>query len=55
MKKVWVKVMPWDKRKAITALEMLGHDFYIYKNEETKKVNVAYLREDGKYGVIETE
>ena len=41
--------------EATTALEMLGHDFYIFKNEDTKHVNVAYLRNDGKYGVIETE
>lgn len=41
--------------EAITALEMLGHDFYIFRNEETNEVNVAYLREDGKHGVIETE
>lgn len=41
--------------EATTALEMLGHDFFIFKNEETKHVNVAYLRNDGKYGVIETE
>ena len=40
---------------ALTALEMLGHDFYIFRNEETKHVNVAYLRNDGKYGIIETE
>ena len=41
--------------EAITALEMLGHDFYIFRNDETKQVNVAYLRNDGRYGVIETE
>jgi putative sigma-54 modulation protein len=41
--------------EAITALEVLGHDFYIFKNDETKKVSVLYLRNDGKYGVIETE
>lgn len=41
--------------EAITALEMLGHDFYIYRNDETKEVNVAYLRNDGKYGIIETK
>jgi len=40
--------------EAITALEMLGHDFYIFKNEATKTVNVAYLRNDCRYGVIET-
>lgn len=41
--------------EAITALEMLGHDFYIYRSDETKQVNVAYLRNDGKYGIIETK
>jgi len=41
--------------EAITALEVLGHDFYIFKNEDTGKVSVLYLRNDDKYGVIETE
>ena len=40
---------------ALTAMDMLGHDFFIFKELETGKVNVAYLRNDGKYGVIETE
>lgn len=41
--------------EAITALEMLGHDFYIYRNDETKEVHLVYLRNDGKYGIIETK
>lgn len=41
--------------EAITALEVLGHDFYIFKDEESKRTSVLYLRNDGKYGVIETE
>lgn len=41
--------------EAITAMEVLGHDFYIFKDEDTEKVSVLYLRNDGKYGVIETE
>jgi len=41
--------------EAVTALEVLGHDFYIYKNVDNEKVSVLYLRNDGKYGVIETE
>lgn len=44
-----------NNEEAITALEMLGHDFYIYRNDKTNQVNVAYLRNDGKYGIIETE
>ena len=41
--------------EAITALEMLGHDFYIYRSYDSKEVNVVYLRNDGKYGIIETK
>ncbi|MBU1020641.1 MAG: ribosome-associated translation inhibitor RaiA, partial [Firmicutes bacterium] len=44
-----------DVEEAITAMEMLGHDFFIFRNDQSEKVNVAYLRNDGKYGVIETE
>jgi putative sigma-54 modulation protein len=40
--------------EAITQMEMLGHDFFIYRNED-KEVCVMYLREDGKFGLIETE
>ncbi len=40
--------------EGITAMEMLGHDFFIFKSEDTDKVTVVYLRNDGKYGIIET-
>ena len=41
--------------EAITAMEMLGHDFFIYKDETNERTNIVYLRNDGKYAVIETE
>ncbi len=41
--------------EAITAMEMLGHDFFIYRDDETEQTCVVYLRNDGKYAVIETE
>jgi len=41
--------------EAITALEMLGHDFYIYQDTDTGTTNVVYLRNDGGYAIIETE
>ncbi|MDD3126203.1 MAG: ribosome-associated translation inhibitor RaiA [Candidatus Izemoplasmatales bacterium] len=40
--------------EAITQMDLLGHDFFIYRNED-KEVCVMYLREDGKYGLIETQ
>ncbi len=44
-----------NTEEAITAMDMLGHDFFIYIDEESNKVSVSYLRNDGKHGVIETE
>lgn len=55
IRKKKIELDPMSTDDALTALEMLGHDFYIFKNEETGQVNVAYLRNDGKYGIIETE
>ena len=40
--------------EALIEMEMSGHDFYVFLNEKNK-VNVAYLRQDGDYAVIETK
>lgn len=40
---------------AIMKMELLGHDFFIYTDDETQKIAVVYKRYDGGYGLIETE
>ena len=40
---------------AIEEMSMLGHDFYVFLNGDTNKVNVLYKRTDGNLGVIEPE
>ena len=44
-----------DIDDAIMNMELLGHDFYIYIDSETKKIAVVYKRTFGGYGCIETE
>ena len=44
-----------DEDNAIDKLELLGNDFYIYKDVQTGNVNVLYKREDGNYGLIKTK
>ena len=46
---------PTDVEDAIASLEMTDHDFYIFLNAETGKVNVVYRRRDNDYGHIELE
>lgn len=44
---------PMVADEAREALERLDHDFYIFLNAETGKVNVLYRRKDDKLGLIE--
>lgn len=41
--------------EAIMKMELLGHDFFIYTDDETEKIAVVYRRHNGGYGLIETE
>ena len=54
VKKKKIKLEILSLEEAITQMELLGHDFFIFKNEDNL-MSVLYLREDGKYGLIETE
>lgn len=49
-----VHLKPMDVEEAIMQLELLGHDFYVYRDMEVDTVCVVYRRKDGKYAVIET-
>ncbi len=46
-------IKPMDAEEAILQMEMLGHNFFVFKNSENDEVNVVYVRKDGKFGLIE--
>lgn len=46
---------PMDEEEAILQMEMLGHDFFIFKDRDTKQICILYKRKDGNYGLIETK
>ncbi len=50
----FLDLVPMTSEEALDQMELLGHDFFIYQDKETKKTNVIYLREDGNYAIIET-
>ena len=39
--------------EAVEQLELIGHDFFVFRNSESGEINVVYRRRDGNYGVIE--
>ena len=46
---------PYSVDEAIMQMDLLGHTFFAFVNEETDKINVVYLRHDGNYGLLEPE
>ena len=50
-----VDLKPIDEEEAIIQMELLGHSFYLFKDATSSKPTLVYKREDGNYGVIETE
>lgn len=46
---------PMDINEAILEMEFVNHDFFIYKDSDTKNICVLYKRRDGNYGLIEIE
>ena len=55
VKRKTVEVKPMIEEEAILQMELLGHQFYLYKDRETDKTVDLYKRNDGNYGVIEAE
>lgn len=48
-------VKPMDPEEACLQMEMLGHDFFVFRNAETDQVSVVYKRKNHTYGLIEPE
>ncbi len=48
-------VKPMDVDDAITQMELLGHNFFLFMNAETNAMNVLYRRNDGAYGLLVPE
>lgn len=46
---------PMDMEEAIMQMELIGHSFFVYRDTETDAISIVYRRNDGDYGLIETE
>jgi putative sigma-54 modulation protein len=53
MKTKQFAVKPMTPEEAVLQLELVGHDFFVFRNADSNEVNVVYRRRDGNYGLIE--
>ena len=47
-------VKPMDVQEAIMQMNLLNHNFFVFRDAQTEDVNVVYRRNDGNYGLIES-
>lgn len=47
-------VKPMNAEEAVLQMNLLGHNFFVFKNVDTDEMNVVYKRKDGKYAIIES-
>ena len=55
VKRKEVEMKPMSEEEAILQMELLGHDFYVFKDTKTDHVSIIYKRKDNDYGIIETK
>lgn len=48
------QVKPMSEEEAILQMNLLGHNFYVFLNQETEETNIVYKRNDGNYAIIES-
>ena len=48
-------VSPMTVEEATSLMELVGHDFYVFQNADSREINVVYRRRDGDYGLIVPE
>ncbi|MGZ4359930.1 MAG: ribosome hibernation-promoting factor, HPF/YfiA family [Gaiellaceae bacterium] len=48
-------VKPMTPEEAVLQLELIGHDFFVFRNSDAGELAVVYRRRDGNYGLIEPQ
>jgi putative sigma-54 modulation protein len=49
------KLRPMAAEEAILQMNMLGHDFFMFRNATTGEINVVYRRQDEGYAILEPD
>jgi len=55
VKRKMIDTKPMSEEEAILQMELLGHEFFVFKNSKTDEIDILYKRKDGDYGILETK
>ena len=55
VKRKTIDSKPMGEEEALLQMDLLGHDFYLFKNVDEDCLSVLYKRKDGQYGIINSK
>ena len=55
VKRKKIDLKPMDEEEALLQMELLNHDFFMFKNSEEECISLLYRRKDGKFGIINSK
>ena len=55
VKRKVIDTKPMSEEEAILQMELIGHDFFLFKNGKTNEICVVYKRKDKGYGILEAK
>lgn len=55
VKRKTISMKPMDEEEAILQMELIDHDFFVFRDSVTSEITILYKRKDGNYGIIETK
>ena len=55
VKRKVIDTKPMSEEEAILQMELIGHDFFLFKNVKTNDFSVVYKRKDAGYGILEAK
>lgn len=54
VKRKEIEMKPMSEEEAILQMNLIGHEFFVFKNTDTDNIDILYRRKDGDYGIIST-
>lgn len=55
VKRKYIDSKPMGEEEAVLQMDLLGHDFFVFKNVDEECISVLYKRKDGNYGIINSK
>lgn len=55
VKRKAIEMKPMNEEEALLQMDLLGHEFFVFRNTDSECVSILYKRKDGNYGIIDTK